>query len=246
MLFILLIQFVFLGSPALSADLPSYIKLCKKTVPDISQCMVNSIAELIPYLIKGIPELNFPPIDPMHGRNVSFTVRQSSIKVYAELGNGVVTGLKDMKVEYAKLDFDSGIFETKVTVPRLIIKGQYRFKGTVMLFDIDGGGDGEINATDASAVLTQFGEYYMKDGVRYIKFDKADLKAHAEGLSIRLDDLFKNNEALTQSVNKLINDNIQTLKFELDELLGKAIQQTALRDFLEIYNMFPIDVLFPN
>ncbi|XP_031345531.1 uncharacterized protein LOC116172455 [Photinus pyralis] len=208
--------------------------------------MTNSANELIPHLVHGIPELNFPPIDPMRFSNLSVTVGESSINIKAELRDIVVEGLKDMKFIESKLDFDTGIFENKIVIPRINVKCQYHFSGHILLFEIDGGAQAELNANDISATLTKFGNYHTKNGIKYIKFGKSDVKVDAKDVSVRFDDLFRNNELLTQTVNQAINDNIQTLKEELDSLIGKTIEEVIFKGYLKIFDQLPFDVLFPN
>lgn len=42
-----------------------YLHVCRKSDPNLSGCMVKSIETLRPYLVKGIPEIDVPSIDPM-------------------------------------------------------------------------------------------------------------------------------------------------------------------------------------
>uniref|UniRef100_A0A1Y1MN43 Uncharacterized protein n=1 Tax=Photinus pyralis TaxID=7054 RepID=A0A1Y1MN43_PHOPY len=243
---ILLLHLTLLGTRTFCAELPSYIQLCKKSDPDVSKCMVNSFDALFPYMIKGIPELNYPPIDPLHCRNLSLTLGQASVQIHADLANGVLTGLGKARAEYSHLNFSTATFITKVVIPEVKLKGLYRFKGKILLFEIDGDGAGEFNATDLSVVFTQFGEYYNKNGARYIRFKKTHFTTEMGHMSLYLADLFKNNELLTQSVNQAINDNIESLKNELEQIIGKNVEDIILSDYIKIYDMFPVDVLFPD
>ncbi|KAK5646927.1 hypothetical protein RI129_005391 [Pyrocoelia pectoralis] len=246
MLVIFLLQFCFFSTPSLSADLPPYINICKKTEPDMSKCMVDSTDNLMPYLVRGIPELNYPPVDPLHCRNVSVTIGESSIKIEAHLANGVITGLKDMKMLDCHPNFDTGVIETKVIIPKMNLKADYNLKGKILLFDIDGEGITEFNSTNMIVIITQYGRYHTKEGAKYMKFDKTSIKVDAEDMSVNFSNLFRNNEAITQSINQAINDNIKTLKEELDILIAQTIETVVIGDYVAIYDMFPIDTLFPN
>lgn len=43
----------------------SYIKICHRSDPELDTCIKNSVGELRPLLIKGIPELNIPSCEPL-------------------------------------------------------------------------------------------------------------------------------------------------------------------------------------
>lgn len=46
-------------------ELAPYLHICRKSDPNLTGCIRKSIDTLRPYLIRGIPELDIPSLDPM-------------------------------------------------------------------------------------------------------------------------------------------------------------------------------------
>jgi Haemolymph juvenile hormone binding protein (JHBP) len=42
-----------------------YLHVCKKTDPNLSSCVYNSVNTLKPYLVTGIPDLDIPSLEPI-------------------------------------------------------------------------------------------------------------------------------------------------------------------------------------
>lgn len=48
--------------------------MCHKTDPEIDRCILNSIEALRPELVKGIPELDVPPLEPLPLPTISLSI----------------------------------------------------------------------------------------------------------------------------------------------------------------------------
>lgn len=55
-------MFIFFHSLFLAAE---YLHICQRSDPNLKGCMVTSIETLRPFLIRGIPALDIPSIDPI-------------------------------------------------------------------------------------------------------------------------------------------------------------------------------------
>ncbi|KAF4528887.1 hypothetical protein B566_EDAN017380 [Ephemera danica] len=85
--------------------IPSYVKLCKRTDPQLSACIVDSVNRLKPQLLKGIPEFRIPPYDP----------------------------LKIPQVELAEVDLDNLRVEIDLDLPKLRLLAEYKINGRILL-----------------------------------------------------------------------------------------------------------------
>lgn len=80
-----------------------YLPICKKSDPEYTECVRKGFEAARPYFIKGIQELNLPPIDPFElplmtvDRNVNDLVSIKAvlkdIKVLG-LGNTIIESIK--------------------------------------------------------------------------------------------------------------------------------------------------------
>lgn len=79
-----------------------YINVCHKGDPALNQCMMKSVEQIRPYLTRGIPELDIPPIEPIiigdlivaesvPGQGVSITAK--GVKAYGP-SNFILKSLK--------------------------------------------------------------------------------------------------------------------------------------------------------
>lgn len=62
------------------------MKICHRTDPDLPGCVKNSIETLRPLLVKGVPDLDIPSIDPMEVGNllVSESTRSNGLHISAK------------------------------------------------------------------------------------------------------------------------------------------------------------------
>lgn len=78
-----------------------YIHICHRSDPRVSACVINSVEALRPRLIKGIPELDVPGIDPFELKSIVIFDPAQNPNLAASLNNVVVRGAG--KFEITKL-----------------------------------------------------------------------------------------------------------------------------------------------
>ena len=59
----------------------------------LNKCLRLILKDLKPRLADGVPEINLPPMDPLHLKNIAFRHGSGPIKVIASFSNVVATGL---------------------------------------------------------------------------------------------------------------------------------------------------------
>lgn len=72
-----------------SAD---YIKTCRRTDPQLEQCINSSIESIRNRLVKGIPELDVPPLEPLLLNEVTLSRGPDGAKIEAGVKNVKVHG----------------------------------------------------------------------------------------------------------------------------------------------------------
>lgn len=75
-----------------------YIQVCKSTEPNLAECITNSVNALRPYLKKGIPELDVPPLEPLLLDEVKLRSGPTQAKLNANITNVKVWGPSDFKI----------------------------------------------------------------------------------------------------------------------------------------------------
>ncbi|XP_011646912.1 uncharacterized protein LOC105433334 [Pogonomyrmex barbatus] len=107
---------------------------CKRDSDDYSACLKHAVEEAWPRFYKGIPEIDFPSLNPLlykYGKGIF-----DSGEIHAEviLINVTVTGLTESRLSDVKTNFlDNDIFrlEIDVHVPKMYINGFVTAIGTL-------------------------------------------------------------------------------------------------------------------
>lgn len=76
--------------------------MCRRNDPKIGTCIKQSVENLKPALIKGIPEMNVPPLDPFKMANVVIFDGTQIPNLKASLANLEVTGLSNFDITKLK------------------------------------------------------------------------------------------------------------------------------------------------
>lgn len=78
-----------------SAD---YLHVCQKNDPKLEECIKTSIEALQPVLVNGIPNVDFPSIDPLNvGDLFNSDKKQHGIRIIAK--DAIVLGMAKFKIE---------------------------------------------------------------------------------------------------------------------------------------------------
>lgn len=90
------------------------------------------------------------------------------------------------------------------------------------------------------------GERITKGGKEYINFDKIDYQVKFGDFQPQLDDLFINNPELTNTVNRVLNENSQSLIPDFEEVCERVLGEFMLASMRRMFRTFPLDDLIPN
>ncbi|KAF2890841.1 hypothetical protein ILUMI_15332 [Ignelater luminosus] len=204
----------------------------------------------MPRLIQGIPEMDVPPIDPLEFSSVKIeTGNTGSVNLNIELLHGTASGLRNVKIENLKIKLgDHSKFTTVLEVPQTNIEGTYKMKGKILLFELNGEGHVSFNASDIRTDSVWLTSTYTKESKKYLKVEKVLFNnVQIKNIRITFDNLFgPRNEILTDTVNNAINENVDTLKEELEPIIKETLVQMILQYFNRVYRLFPMDELYPD
>lgn len=107
--------------------------------------MIDSITGLTPYLIKGIPEFDLPPINRMEVPSIDATGNVHSAQFALHMENGVVTGLENFEFEQFTGNLDKLRFTMVIKQTEVVYVGPYKLEGQILLFNVSS--HGIVNAT---------------------------------------------------------------------------------------------------
>lgn len=95
-----------------------------------------------PHLRKGIPEFDAPPLTALQVNELHLGEGGSpNVNFVADLHNLTIYKSDTFDVPYTKFDIKSLVLEEGLVFPHLEMKGGYKAKGKVLVFEFEGEGD---------------------------------------------------------------------------------------------------------
>ncbi|PSN37323.1 hypothetical protein C0J52_20874 [Blattella germanica] len=165
-------------------------------------------------MIKGIPKLQVPPIDPFILPALEVTRDQEAIKVRAHLTNIVAYGGKDFVVNRLKTDLDKLVVEGTVTLPFIQATADYDVDAGIT---VDAKGDGKI---------------VQKNGEDYFEINNLKTKIKVQDSNVKINQGDDRNGALAQSAINFYNQNKQ----QVLGIIMPIVQETAEEIIIQMGN----------
>ncbi|XP_039754828.1 uncharacterized protein LOC120629836 [Pararge aegeria] len=181
----------------------------------------------------GIPELDIPPIDPMHIQNASVVILGG---ITVTITEGVVKGISKCQIKKLHIDLDKQV-GTQEVLCDLTIKGHVTIggssptiKGLLGTSSIDGNGKGKVKL-DKLYLNFDFPIYPIKkeDGNTYFKvfYENVDYKYDIEKATFAAEKILIGKDDITQLVVPYLNTNFKTLM----KNIGKNLMDKAMEYF---------------
>ncbi|BES97648.1 Haemolymph juvenile hormone Hypothetical protein protein (JHBP) [Nesidiocoris tenuis] len=224
---------------ALSVDAtPPYIKPCRKSDPELNQCIKHSFEHLRPYLIKGIPEIKLQSIEPLRIPKMVMDNGHGAVRVRAQFSNITVIGATNYTILDVKGNVTTYKIELALSIPRIETTGSYEVNGNVLLFPVRSRGDFWAFFSNITGSGKIYGKEVIKNGVRFMKTEKllVDFKLTKSKFKIK-DHLNGHNvigEAMNQFLNQNSNEIIEEMKPGATAAIGKHFKNFLNGAFLQI------------
>ncbi|XP_033333421.1 protein takeout [Megalopta genalis] len=228
-------------------EIPSYLKICHRTDPNINDCVKENIIVLKPYLKDGIEALRIPPCEPLRLSEIEIDQSSGPIYIHAKYTNISIYEGTNIVPKNVKVDVDKNRMRLKFHIPRLSMIANYNLNGRIMMLPITGNGVGHGNFTDIDAIITLQMQRYRNQATGLIHQRVGDIYVDFEmdHASMHLDNLFDGDQTLSGAMNLFLNENwrsvVAEVKPKLEEKIGELI-----KNFTDtIFSEFPEDVLLP-
>ncbi|KAL6422470.1 hypothetical protein ACFW04_010637 [Cataglyphis niger] len=124
----------------IAEELP--VTICKRNSPDYSNCLKLAIQEAWPRFVKGLPEFDFPSLDPLSYEHGNFVFDRGEVHGNVNMENVICEGLKIIRFSNIKSHFLDDVFRLEIDtqVPRLFIDGDCEAEGRIGGFRMGGKG----------------------------------------------------------------------------------------------------------
>ncbi|KAH1024378.1 hypothetical protein HUJ05_003869 [Dendroctonus ponderosae] len=232
---------------AVRGEIPNYIKVCQKTDPNLSQCIIDSIEYLRPKLKEGIPELNVPSIEPLPLNEIRLKSGPNQAQINANITNLLVHGPSSFKIIDLKPDLERTRFLVQFTIPTLYFEGDYDIDMNVLILKYKGKGPIQGNFTNYVFNCLFKGDKVQRNNQTYLHFRKFTITLFTGKSHLHLGNLFGENGAiLSEATNTLIQENSELFIDEIRPVLEESLAQKFTTIANSITSRFSFDELFPD
>ncbi|XP_021192580.2 circadian clock-controlled protein daywake [Helicoverpa armigera] len=219
-----------------AGSLPSFIKPCSRSDPQLNQCVEKVISAAGAKFTEGIPELGIAPLDPVELGTVF--VDNPALKL--TFTDTVVTGLKGFRVNTYKINPDKGKATLDFTA-NVTLKAHYVMDGQVLILPIKGDGESRIKITNLNIVVKY--DFVERDGHWNVPSYKDHYKM--DRAQFKFTNLFGGNKELAQTTQRFTNENWEIIMSEIAPPAIKQIIKKCVDQVNKFFGAIPAAELLP-
>ncbi|KAK6640355.1 hypothetical protein RUM44_012048 [Polyplax serrata] len=224
--------------------LADFTQLCDLTKPNLNACVVNSANNLIPVLVKGIKDLNFPPLDPLRIPEMKVDQSNAPISIRLKLLDTIHTGLGTMKFHAASIDLDKNRWILNATLPNYALFGRYMANGRIILLPIIGDGHANFTLTNTKVDFIMQGHAKKEDDLLVHHLSNLKVIFGFDKCFISMTNLFGGNKQLSETVDQFIRTNSREVFEGLKVSLEKVYSSIYLNLIRRLVSNVPVSSIF--
>ncbi|XP_033212571.1 uncharacterized protein LOC117170136 [Belonocnema kinseyi] len=173
------------------------LRRCNRNAEDFSSCLRLAIEEGWPTIVKGIPELEIPQLDPFVINSIEQEFHNGILRGKMTVKNSKTFGASGHRFRSVKAHLEGDRFniEMDVTVPKILLEGDYKGDGFISAFKI--GGKGKFNVT-MEGIRTYFGLEGRVENDRWV-IEHFKVLPEISNMHIWFSDFFNGNQDLNKA-----------------------------------------------
>ncbi|XP_046392877.1 protein takeout-like [Ischnura elegans] len=226
-------------------ETPEYILPCRRVDKDLNNCIKNTFNHLRPYLVKGIPELEMPPIEPLKIDVLAMENGHGPVNVRAVFTNLTVHGASNYSVVAVKSDLATYRLDLGMKIPVITATGRYEVTGNVLLLPVRSKGDFLSQFTDVTALAKIYGkeekEAFGRKGP-FMRTDKLVVDFALGKARFRVRDLLNGDSLLGAAMNQFLNQNSIEIINEMKPAASASISKLFKKILNDAFLRIPIKV----
>ncbi|KAF2878653.1 hypothetical protein ILUMI_17488, partial [Ignelater luminosus] len=223
----------------------SYFPRCHIDDPELGKCLTKATETVRPYIKKGVPELNMPPIEPLVIPEITLQQGTSAVNYKLSLMNATIKGMGDYEFKEYVYDPKTLSFHATAFFKTMSLVSDYNIDGRILLAPITGKGTMKIQLGPSTGSLVIKGELVKRGGEEYYNIADAKAKIKVSNSTSHFDGLFNGNKELSQATNRLLNDNAEEIMKEVAPALEEVAARLVSRMMEGICTKVPYKKLLP-
>ncbi|XP_058803069.1 protein takeout-like isoform X2 [Phymastichus coffea] len=221
---------------------PEYILPCARPDPAIDSCIQKAFNHLRPYLVKGIGELDLPPIEPLVIPELGMENGQGAVRVRALFSNITAFGPGNYSINKVRTDLKNLRLDLHLTIPKIELQGRYEVTGNVLLFPIQSQGDFWALFGDVAAIARVQGVEEKRHDIRYMRISRLLVDFSLGRARFRIVDQLNGNNVIGQAMNQFLNQNAKEIIEEMRPAASKSIAQHFMAFLNGAFTKVPMKV----
>ncbi|XP_044260771.1 uncharacterized protein LOC123008818 [Tribolium madens] len=241
---VILVVVLVLGS-TFAKTLPPEIVKCRKSDPNLNQCLDKYVMEDVRKLAMGNRDLGINQLEPLSIPEV--TLGESSKDMLRQIYRNVkIHGITSAMIKNSKANFtqDSCYWNYDSFTPLVRMEGDYKINGKLLLFTLNG--EGKCNNTfwDVDGKNQFKCERYTKKGKTHLRMTDHVFKFNPKKVIFYYDDIIKGNEQLSEQIMKTINENALAVYADFGAAIEQIMATVWVKNINEVFARVPEDELF--
>ncbi|XP_018047683.1 PREDICTED: protein takeout-like [Atta colombica] len=229
---------------ATTLDLPSNFKTCKKSDPNLLECLTDAIKDAVVSMAKGLKSFKILPIEPLAIDSIKID-SEGSVSLKQEYRNVKIHGLtKNMEVYNYQIDWDNLIFRSESFNTQVDFIADYKLEGKILLLPIRGEGKCNISMHDLRTKHETHYEKFEKDGDIYMRATKYIVKFLPDHVTLQFDNLFNGDSILGEQMHKFLNQNSDLIFKELETPYEETFGLVFIKITNNIFTRVPMNKIF--
>uniref|UniRef100_A0A0C9PRI7 Anon-3B1.2_3 protein n=1 Tax=Fopius arisanus TaxID=64838 RepID=A0A0C9PRI7_9HYME len=226
-----------------SAQVPTYLKICGRRDPDLSNCVKTSVEGLRNKLRSGIRELQIPSMEPLEIDEDIIIANSQAFRAHTR--NTKVFGVSDFNLTRVNVNLNTMSLEIDTAFDKLKFQSDYDITARILV-PISAGGPIEIDAEDITAKLVLKFKYLQHKGKQHIFFTSTTCK-----LTIRdYESHFIPRAGQDQTFSEAINNVLNSSKSEIIASISTGLERGVAKKIIHVANLmtarFDFDELLPD
>ncbi|XP_018580015.1 uncharacterized protein LOC108917748 [Anoplophora glabripennis] len=237
---------VFWNTVSGAKDFPAHFPRCKRTDPNLEECLLKATEEVRPDIRKGIPDF-LPGIEKFVVPEITMQQGTRAVNYKAHFKNVTLLGLDQYK--FTRYQFLPGnlTFFIEVNLPFLYIDAKYVIEGNILFAPIKGDGEFRANITNSNCSVYHEVIIEKRNGTDYLKPTLTVPTMHIGTVEdYTFDGIFRDNEQLAQATRNVIRENLNVIVEEFTPAVEKVLAAIFDEVIFKAVTQIPYDKLYPK
>ncbi|XP_014239030.1 putative beta-carotene-binding protein [Trichogramma pretiosum] len=222
------------------AVVPPYIHICGRRNPNLDKCVLESVAQMMPKLQEGIPELDVPSLEPLDVEEIAL----ANLDDFRAVATNVkLRGLSTFEIRYLKVDLKKQRIDIELVFPKVYMNSDYDVKAKILVPIHEKGPIDTVTDNVHAKAQLKF-QTVERRGRKLLYFPTMTTKVVIKDYTANFQ------PGITNPISLAINAVLENSRPEIIESMTPSLEKAISEKVLDVANRickhFTFDELFPD